>query len=159
MSRLLLACAVVLALLAGPSAAAACSGTALIGDDTTDPNADVIFTGTAVRREDVGLFRFGGNLFEPVRWTFVVDGVEKGSAERRMTIESEKYDGSCGFPFRLGYRYRVVASDGGFGLQAWSHNGTGQLEPSATPRSSRATVSASIHGSSACSAAPRYWRW
>ena len=106
MTRALLAVAVLLALLANPPSAAACSGTALIGDDTTDPNAAVIFTGTAVRREDEGLFRFGGNLFDPVRWTFVVDGVEKGSADRRMTIESERSDGSCGFRFQLGQRYR-----------------------------------------------------
>jgi hypothetical protein len=121
------------ALLALPSAAAACSGTALAGQDTTDPDAAVIFTGTAVRREDPGPFRLGGNLFDPVRWTFVVDGVQKGSADRRMTVESERADGSCGFVFQLGQRYRVVVSDFGHGPQVWLNSGTSLLEPLAAP--------------------------
>lgn len=119
--------------LATAPAAAACSGTALAGQDMTDPDAAVIFTGTAVRREDPGPLRLGNNLSDPVRWTFVVDGVEKGSAARRMTIESERADGACGVVFQLGHRYRVVVADKGHGMQVWANSGTSLLESLAAP--------------------------
>ena len=116
-------------LLASPPAAAACSGTLLAGEGEPAPEAAVIFMGTAVRREDPGPFRLDSNLFDPVRWTFVVDGVEAGSAGRRMTIESESSDAACGFMFQLGQRYRVVVSDLGHGPQVWAGTGTSRLEP------------------------------
>lgn len=121
------------ALVALPSPAAACSGTLLAGEGQPAPEAAVIFTGTAVRREDAGPLRLGSNLFDPVRWTFVVDGVEKGSAGRRTTIESESSDAACGYLFQLGQRYRVVVSDLGHGPQVWSGTGTSLLEPLPTP--------------------------
>jgi hypothetical protein len=130
--RLALAFAMLAAVLAAPSVASACSMTALPGPKTMNPNAAVIFTGTAVGREDVGPMRLNFDMFLPVRWTFVVDGVEKGSAGNRTTVESEHAGGSCGVEFRLGQRYRVVVADAER-MDAWAYDGTHQLDPLANP--------------------------
>lgn len=118
-----------------PSAAVACSGTALIGDGVRDdPNASAIFSGTAVRVEDPRWF------FDPVmssmdgmRWTFVVDDVERGSVGERVTVQTARSTASCGVAFELGGRFRVVAMDGDRGLWASANPGTQQLPPVPTP--------------------------
>ena len=125
MRRVALAFAMLGVVLAAPSVASACSLTALPGPTTMDPDAAVIFTGTAVAREDVG-------PLSPVRWTFVVDAVEKGSVDNRTTVESARAGGSCGVEFRLGQRYRVVVADAQR-MDVWSYDGTHQLEPLANP--------------------------
>ncbi len=109
--------------------AVACSGNALVGDDRTDPDADVIFTGTAVRVVDPRVPSDPMlSSFDTMQWTFVVDGVEKGHAPVRLTVGTPRNEGSCGFTFELGSRYRVVATDLGLGLQAWLFSGTQAIE-------------------------------
>lgn len=124
----------VIGLLVTPAQTVACLGTALIGDDPTDPDADVIFSGTAVRVEDP---RAPGDplahSFDLMSWTFAVDGVEKGSAWTEMTVRTPRAEGSCGVTFELGNRYRVVATDLGNGLEAWSTGGTAELDADAPP--------------------------
>ncbi len=133
--RWILAGAAAAAMSAAPSASLACSGTALIGvEQTDDPSASVIFSGTAVRVEDPRL------PIDPVwssgdgmRWTFVVDDVERGTVGDRMTVQTARANASCGFSFALGARYRVVASDRGQGLWVWSGNGSAGLPSLALP--------------------------
>jgi hypothetical protein len=97
----------------------ACLANGLIGDDMTDPDADVIFTGTAVRVVDP---RSPSDTMlssdDTMEWTFVVDGVEKGHARDRATVGTPRSEGACGVAFELGSRYRVVATSRGLGLQA-----------------------------------------
>ena len=132
MRRVALALVTLAFLLAAPSVASACSMTTLPGPETMDPDAAVVFTGTAVGREDVGPLRLNFDIFSPVRWTFVVDAVEKGSAGNRTTVESERAGGSCGVEFRLGQRYRVVVADAER-MDVWAYDGTHHLDPLANP--------------------------
>ena len=90
----------------------ACSGQRMVSDPN-DPEyaARVVFTGTAVRRDD----EFPGPIIsslDPYYWTFVVDGVELGDVGRRFTVASARSGASCGVDFTLGQRYRVVAWGG-----------------------------------------------
>jgi hypothetical protein len=65
----------------------------------------VIFTGTAVRMNDPDAGQ--GRSLE---WSFVVDGIEKGNVDERITVTAPRAH-MCGYPFELGERYRVFASD------------------------------------------------
>ena len=132
---LLIGMAMAAVLVAAPPAVIACSGTALMGDDPRDsPDASVIFIGTAVRVEDprwaIDPVRSGG---DGMRWTFVVDDVERGMVGDRVTVQTARFDAACGFPFRLGARYRVVASDGDGGLRTSTGSGTRGLPALPSP--------------------------
>ena len=113
---------------------AACVG-ARMGDAMTDPNVAAIFSGTAVAVADPRLpFDMGIWSFDLMRWTFVVDDVEKGPAALvRATVQSERLGMSCGYEFELGNRYRVVATEGREGLYASSFGGTEQIKSLPNP--------------------------
>jgi hypothetical protein len=121
------------------SPARACVGGPLL--DQNDPSADtyeevaeVIFTGTVVRRDDEYLRDIVSSA-DPYFWTFVVDGVEKGDVGERFTVSSPRGGASCGFGFALGSRYRVLAwgGDDPGRPEVFSGNGTEQLEPLEDP--------------------------
>lgn len=134
--RLLVAClATATALMAAPPTAVGCSGTALIGDSETDaPNARAIFSGTAVRVEDPrSSTDMVWSSMDGMRWTFVVDDVERGFVGDRMTVQTARSSASCGVEFQLGTRYRVVAIDGALGLWAWTNPGTRELPALPSP--------------------------
>lgn len=111
--------------------ALACSGEVLLGvDQHHDEAADLIFTGTAVRVDDPA----NGLTFstaDPMRWTFVVDRVETGSVGARFAVTSARAEGSCGYVFKLGSRYRVLAQLGAGGgpPSVWLNDGTTPMPP------------------------------
>jgi hypothetical protein len=117
----------VIAALASVSAAdaVACSGTRLLDDDWSEEfsRARVVFTGTAIRREEP--LRIGNvtSTMDPIHWTFAVDAVEKGGGGDRITVSSARSSASCGVEFSLGQRYRVYASASGLiGLEVFMGN-------------------------------------
>lgn len=123
----------VLGLLVAPLPAIACTGTSLPGT-VIDPDADMIFSGTAVRVEDPR------NPFDPasasndaMAWTFAVDEVHRGSVPGRVTVYTERMEASCGYPFELGSRYRVVATGPVHSLHAGLFGGTDRIEPLVEP--------------------------
>ena len=93
-----------------PPAAFGCSGTRLapVGGPEDVGAADAVFTGTVVRRTEPLTFGMETG-FELVGWTLIVDSVEKGAIERRVTVETPRHSASCGVEFRFGQRYRVFA--------------------------------------------------
>jgi hypothetical protein len=100
---------------AAPMPAAACVGGRLLPDGVgADEAADLVFTGTVVRRDDP-FIPILGSSFDAIAWTFAVDEAVKGSPGERVRVESPSSDASCGIGFRLGGRYhvRAYASDGG----------------------------------------------
>lgn len=105
--------------------ASACIGQYMTGDPHLDRAADLIFTGTAVRMDESLV---PGLAYE---WTFVVDGVEKGSVGPRMTVRTFQQESMCGMRFELGTRYRVLASRGSSldPPQVSSVGGTQAIEP------------------------------
>jgi hypothetical protein len=105
---------------AGAGPAAACLGNYVSGDSHLEQMADVIFTGTAVRENDLGASS---------EWTFVVDGVEKGAVGHRASVTAWHEESMCGTGFNLGSRYRVLAGRHGFlgGLSVSSVGGTTSL--------------------------------
>ena len=130
--RAALAAVILLPVALAGSPVAACSGSAL-SDEPGALEPDVIFTGTAVRRDDP---RWWGGLqssADLIEWTFVVDEVRKGAPLRRVTIRSERSGASCGYEFQLGSRYRVQAVDFGEGLRTLNRPGTKKIEPLADP--------------------------
>ena len=133
--RVVFAVIAVAAVLAMPSPAMACSGRPLLEEGLTyEERAGVVFTGTAVRVEDPwsGLGDTH-STFDPRRWTFVVDEVEKGEVGERFTVASAGSSASCGMEFKLGNRYRVIAWDVGRGLEVFTANGTEAMPPLASP--------------------------
>jgi hypothetical protein len=110
----------------GPIPAAACVGMYLAGDPHLDQMADVIFSGTAVRENQFG---------RASEWTFVVDGVEKGSVGDRATVSAWHEESMCATRFTLGVRYRVLAGRDGFPpqLTVSSVGGTTALGPPLNP--------------------------
>lgn len=100
-----------------PSPVVACSGVLLrTPGDSTPPGADVVFTGTTIRRDDAwSILR----LFdaEPLQhaYTFAVHDVELGSVGERTTVLTPAEGASCGQRFTLGKDYRVTASYDGWG--------------------------------------------
>jgi hypothetical protein len=121
------------------SPARACVGGPLL--DQSDPSADtyeevaeVIFTGTVVRRDDEYVRDIVSSA-DPYFWTFVVDGVEKGDVGERFTVSSPRGGSSCGVGFTLGNRYRVLAwgGDEPGRPEVLSGNGTELLEPLEDP--------------------------
>ena len=113
-----------------PNVAAACTLTELPGNYEHDfAKADVVFTGTAVAVEDAA------PEVEPappdlLRWTFAVDGVEKGHVDLKQDVQSSRSGMSCGYPFELGERYRVFANvTESQALNAGTHTGVQQLPP------------------------------
>jgi hypothetical protein len=87
-----------------------CSGSRLAGDTLTAGPDGIVFTGTAVRREDplVGTQTW----MDDIAWTFVVDDVRQGDVSDRITVMAGRDDGVCGTGFELGQRYTVHAEPG-----------------------------------------------
>jgi hypothetical protein len=94
-----------------PSPVAACVGGRLFTEGDARSNAEAIFTGTLVRRED-SFQEIDGYQIEAYLWTFVVDHVEKGEGGTRVTVWSPRAGASCGVALSLGTRYRVLAYHG-----------------------------------------------
>jgi hypothetical protein len=118
----------VIAALGLTAPASACLGQYMSGAPELDNQADLIFTGTAVRRD-------GDPQGGVLDWTFVVDGVEKGRVGDRFTVSANTEDSMCGFFFELGARYRVLAADA---YDAWkpqvsSVGGTTTIDPLPNP--------------------------
>jgi hypothetical protein len=106
--------AVVVVLLAAglswSSPAAACSVTAPLPTEAEYvAMAHVVFEGTAVGRRDpnAGAPVIGSG--DPIVWSFSVDRPIKGLTGMQQDVESARSEGSCGFTFTLGTRYRVYA--------------------------------------------------
>jgi hypothetical protein len=116
-----------------PPPAAACSGTRIRDDAITDEfaAAAVIFTGTAVKRDEP--FSLGiQTSADMIGWTFVVDSVEKGEVGDRIRVESPLHEGACGARFRFGQRYRIFAYDLSGTLETYGSDVT-QLAPLENP--------------------------
>lgn len=73
--------------------------------------ADVVFTGTP-KSSDAA--QNPTSSAEPVRWTFAVDAVQKGTVTRTVDVVSARDSASCGIPFAIDRRYLVFGYlDGG----------------------------------------------
>jgi hypothetical protein len=88
----------------------ACSVVGGLTEEEHRRSADLVFTGTVVRVDDP-TNGVSFSTMDPLYWTFVVDGVEKGEVPDRVTVASAIDGASCGYDFELGTRYRVYAAD------------------------------------------------
>ncbi|MGS0683937.1 hypothetical protein ACVBEQ_02070 [Nakamurella sp. GG22] len=68
-------------------------------------SADIVFTGTAKSSDGS---QNPTSSADPVRWTFAVDGVQKGNVTRTFDVVSALDSASCGIPFAIDQRYLVV---------------------------------------------------
>jgi len=90
----------------------ACPGTELISIETQVEEADVVFTGRALRTKPLFL-----NSDKAVT-TFLIVRKEKGfTFRRKVKVEHYRRQSFCNFPkkFKSGKEYRVMAQKGGFG--------------------------------------------
>jgi len=92
----------------GPASPACACSCAPAEEAEYTANASLVFDGTVVKIEEPG----GGSVrssLDPVKVTFVVGTVHKGTADRRITVETAMSEASCGFTFSGGRRYKVYA--------------------------------------------------
>ncbi|HET9878245.1 MAG TPA: hypothetical protein VFQ81_02915 [Candidatus Limnocylindria bacterium] len=127
---LVVAALLALGLALHPTLAAACTLTELPGVYERDfAKADLVFTGTVLSVESAASAR------EPVsasmlRWTFAVDGVEKGFVNPKQEVRSSESGSACGYPFEVGQRYRVFATvQDGHTAHAGTDTGVQHLSP------------------------------
>lgn len=73
-------------------------------------DADVVFVGKTVGRDDPNVGTAIISSHDPIRWTFVVERVAKGAVAASAVVTSSRSGVSCGREFALGARYLVYAS-------------------------------------------------
>lgn len=117
------------ALVLGSSPALACVGSRLDGPPSAGPGG-VVFTGTAVRREDA--LQLVPTGMDSIAWTFVVDDVLWGPVPERITVTSPREE-LCGTDFVLGNRYTVRAEPGEGGSMVVPYGEVDSMEPLPEP--------------------------
>ena len=93
-------------------------------------NADVIFTGTAIRVDRPAL---PSSSADSVKWTFHVDAMDKGRDRAQVEIVTASSGASCGFTFEMGARYRVLAAWNGDPSLLWTGLGSGNQQVDRLP--------------------------
>ena len=93
-------------------------------------NADVIFTGTAIRVDRPAL---PSSSRDGVKWTFQVDAMDKGRDRAQVEIVTASSGASCGFAFELGARYRVLGAWNGEPSLLWTGLGSGNEQVDRLP--------------------------
>ena len=105
-----------IALLALPKAAHACSCVPSGSPEEASKRADAVFAGEAtsvnVRRK--GLLTWSGT--DPVTVEFEVSHVWKGPRREILTVETVRSEESCGYEFKEGRKYIVYVRDGQTGF-------------------------------------------
>jgi hypothetical protein len=93
---------------AGPASPACACSCAPAEEAEYTARASLVFDGTVVKIDEPR----GGparSSLDPIEVTFVVGTVHKGTADRRITLETARSEASCGFSFDGGRRYKVYA--------------------------------------------------
>lgn len=102
-----LVAASVVALASRPALACSCvPGT----DQQHFAAATLVFVGVATAVEDPRSNEDQRSTADPLRWTFIVEQVQKGTVGDRTTIESPRGSPTCGFEFVVGSRYQLFAA-------------------------------------------------
>ncbi|NGZ75661.1 hypothetical protein [Saccharibacillus alkalitolerans] len=114
LALLLIATGVLAGLTASPKPAYACS--CAFGSEGSEQIdfADLIFSGTVVKRQDslpnlLGVRSSG----DPVDYVFEVEGAWKGEVREKVTVSTAAGTDACGADFREDYRYIVLAKRSG----------------------------------------------
>lgn len=115
---------VILASWAAPTLACTVS---YIATDVDDVGGDLVFTGTAVARNDTAPSGFRSGL---TWWTFVVDTVHRGPVGDRVSVQTGNGGGDCGAAFELGHRYALGTSPPGWAV---TFNNVVEVPPLANP--------------------------
>ena len=126
--------ATLLVLVPGPAAACSC---AVSGDDELLAQADAVFVGTALNRQETQTSTTGAGLLSGfVTYTFAVDNVMKGAVgTARQEVRTGLNSAACGTDFELGQRYQVFAHrspDGGLNTGLCSGNRLASAEVTTT---------------------------
>ncbi len=116
---------------AQPAWACSCAGEP---ESALRRRADAVFTGRVMTRADPGGIGAMLSSGRPVRWTFAVDGVEKGRVAATEAVESAADEASCGYGFAVGGRYRVFADRDGDTLTTGLCDGTEPVPADAVAR-------------------------
>jgi len=76
--------------------------------------ADAVFSGTVVAKEDVNKPRADGVIgsMDPVEYTIAVLEVWKGELADTVAVRTARFSASCGFPFEIGTQYLIYADTG-----------------------------------------------
>ncbi|MGB8698381.1 MAG: hypothetical protein WCD18_03105, partial [Thermosynechococcaceae cyanobacterium] len=89
--------------------------------------ADVVFTGRAIAEQDLKAGASQRSGADPIRWTFAVESVTKGTVSGQIQVQSASMEASCGVRFKLGDRYQVYAKQTGNVLSTHLCSGTQPL--------------------------------
>jgi cell division septation protein DedD len=95
--------------------------------------AEVVFTGTVVGRDDPNAGSQARSSSDSIVWTFHVDRIYKGEAAEQQAVRSAMSGASCGFEFAMAQRYEVFARTSDGALTTGLCDGNRQLAEGATP--------------------------
>lgn len=87
----------------------ACSCVGGITDEQYFRDAEAVFAGAAVTREDPNASSPTQSSGDPIAWTFDVDSVQKGRVDDPQKVTTARDGATCGYAFEAGTRYQVFA--------------------------------------------------
>lgn len=125
-TRAVLAVAALAALVWRPQIAWACTCVQSTPDEDF-ARADVVFVGRAIDHRDPNAGEEIRSSADPIYWTFAVQKVAKGRADRRTEVWTEMTGASCGYGFEKGEHYQVFAGERKRGLHSGLCHGNRHL--------------------------------